>query len=320
MTQTSCDLVLEGGGVKGIGLVGAIQELAQAGYAFQRIGGTSAGAVVGSLIAAGISTEDAVTVMQKLDYRNFRDKDLLDKLGWPGEGLSLLLAKGIYEGKYLHTWLSEQLAFLGVQTFADLKLTEPWAAKLPPEQRYKLVVITADVSRGRLVRLPWDYKLYGLHPDTQLVADAVRASMSIPFFYEPAKLGDSYLVDGVIVSNFPIAIFDDTNPWPTFGIKLSAKENAYTSINPVHTPIDFAEAIVSTMMGAHDQMHLDEPGTIERTMFVDTGGIKATNFEITKAQQQQLLQSGRHAAQKFLKTWNFASYQRKYGTHKHVKS
>ncbi len=46
------DLVLEGGGVKGIGLVGAYSELSKAGYAFHRIAGTSAGAIVGALIAA----------------------------------------------------------------------------------------------------------------------------------------------------------------------------------------------------------------------------------------------------------------------------
>lgn len=41
------DLVLEGGGIKGIALVGAVTALAEAGYAFPRIAGTSAGAVVG---------------------------------------------------------------------------------------------------------------------------------------------------------------------------------------------------------------------------------------------------------------------------------
>jgi NTE family protein len=46
------DLVLEGGGVKGIGLVGAYSALTDAGYAFHRIAGTSAGAIVGALIAA----------------------------------------------------------------------------------------------------------------------------------------------------------------------------------------------------------------------------------------------------------------------------
>ena len=61
-------------------------------------------------------------------------------------------------------------------------------SSLPESQRYALLVTASDVSRKRLVRLPWDYALYGLDPDEQEVADAVRASTSIPFFFEPVTL------------------------------------------------------------------------------------------------------------------------------------
>jgi predicted acylesterase/phospholipase RssA len=46
------DLVLEGGGVNGIALVRVISVLEQRGYRFRRVAGTSAGAIVGSLVAA----------------------------------------------------------------------------------------------------------------------------------------------------------------------------------------------------------------------------------------------------------------------------
>ena len=50
------DLVLEGGGVKGIALVGAISVLEERGYQFRRVAGTSAGAIVGALEAAMLNT------------------------------------------------------------------------------------------------------------------------------------------------------------------------------------------------------------------------------------------------------------------------
>jgi predicted acylesterase/phospholipase RssA len=50
------DLVLEGGGVKGIALVGAVAVLEEHGYEFNRIAGTSAGSIVGALLAAGMPT------------------------------------------------------------------------------------------------------------------------------------------------------------------------------------------------------------------------------------------------------------------------
>jgi NTE family protein len=183
------DLVLEGGGVKGIGLVGAYRELADAGYRVRRVAGTSAGAIVGALIAAGAPPEALTQTMREIDYRRFEDKGFLDHFGVAGRGLSVLFEKGIYEGAYLRDWLHGLLSDVGAATFGDLRITDDPDSSLPPERAYRLVVLTSDVSRGRLVRLPWDYPRYGLDPDEQFVADAVRASMSIPIFYEPVAFG-----------------------------------------------------------------------------------------------------------------------------------
>jgi NTE family protein len=308
--QLWSDLVLEGGGVKGIGLVGAVETLGKHDYIFQRVAGTSAGAIVGSLVAAGMPIDKLVTTMQHLDYAKFKDQSFLAQFGAAGKTASVLLTKGIYKGDYFQTWLGDLLEGLGVRTFADLKLTEDWAKELPPEQRYKLVVVVSDISAGRMLRLPWDYSKYGLDPDKQLVAEAVRGSMSIPFFYQPARLTGNYLVDGGLLSNFPIDLFDTTNKWPTFGIKLSAKPQAGTVPNPVHNVVDYSKAILATLINGHDQMHIDDPCTQRRTMFVDTGKIVATQFDITPAQQQTLYQSGQTAATEFLKTWDFAAYQK----------
>ncbi|MGH7289950.1 MAG: patatin-like phospholipase family protein, partial [Myxococcota bacterium] len=205
------DLVLSGGGVKGVGLVGAIVGLLDAGYQPQRISGTSAGSIVGAIVAAAAHT-GALTGSQvkelalQLDYRKFLDPGPVERVPLVGPSLALLRGSGIYRGDYAHEWVRRQLADLGVTTFADLAIDDD---ELPPEQRYRLVVTVADVTRGQLVRLPWDYRrVYGLDPDEQLVADAVRASMSIPFFFRPVSLTSSAgrtstLVDGGLLSNFP---------------------------------------------------------------------------------------------------------------------
>lgn len=52
------DGVFEGGGVKGIALVGALEEIEQAGYHFVNVAGTSAGAIVATLVAAGYSAAE----------------------------------------------------------------------------------------------------------------------------------------------------------------------------------------------------------------------------------------------------------------------
>lgn len=70
------DLVLEGGGVKGIAPVGAISVLEQRGYQFRRVAGTSAGAIVGSLVAANARAAELQEIMRAVDYRG----------SWTGRG------------------------------------------------------------------------------------------------------------------------------------------------------------------------------------------------------------------------------------------
>ncbi len=319
------DLVLEGGGVKGIGLVGSFASLVEAGYEIHRVAGTSAGSIVGALIAAGMPVDDLERVMREVDYGKFEDQSFIDHLGLVGKGISLLFDKGIYEGRYLHQWLDGLLADLGKRTFGDLRIEDP-GSSLPPERQYRLVVMASDVTRGELVRLPWDYPRYGLDPDEQLVADAVRASMSIPFFYEPVQLKwrgpdgrpiVSYLVDGGMLSNFPVEVFDRTDGkaprWPTFGVKLSAKRiNMRMAKFDVTSTLGLARAMVGTMTSFHDQIHIDDPSVIARTIFVDTGHVKATDFDLDEATQDMLFEHGRHAATKFISSWNFERYARTY--------
>src|SRR5262249_16397215 len=151
---------------------------------------------------------------------------------------------------------------VGVRTFADLALDDP-GASAGPGASSKLVVMTSDISEGRLVRLPWNYDHYGLDANEQRVVDAVRMSMSIPFFYEPVKLKKRWFVDCGMLSNFPVDTFDRTDGkpprWPTFGIKLSAKAGANQVPRQIDGVIDFAKAMLGTMTNFHDQIHLDDP-------------------------------------------------------------
>jgi NTE family protein len=222
------DLVLSGGGVLGIGHVGVVSVLEERRFRFERVAGTSAGSIVGALVAAGIPGARLRELIGRLEYRRFLDKDALDRVPLIGPPLSVVLENGYAEGDYFVDWLAGELEDLGVSTFGDLRIRDDAGADPRPEHRWRLVVMAADVSRGELVRLPWDYRRYGLDPDEQPVVDAVRASISVPYLFEPYRLhhpgGESLLVDGGLVSNYPIDVFDRTDGrrrrWPTFGVTL----------------------------------------------------------------------------------------------------
>ena len=285
MTQSSslsADLVLEGGGVLGIGHVGAISALENAGYSFPRVAGTSAGSIVGALVAAGMRSSRITEIMTTVNYRRFADRALLDRVPVGGPLLSLLMDNGVFEGDHLREWLGNLLVDeCGVETFGDLAIDDP-GSSLPPERRFRLVVTATDVTRGELVYFPWDYeRTYSLEPSRQLVVDAVRASMSIPFFYEPATLvgsdeTSSTLVDGGVLSNFPIDILDRTDGrpprWPTFGVKLLPRLPLDAAkLFPIaglfkHGPVALAANLAVTAIVGRDQAHLAKPWVKIRTI------------------------------------------------------
>lgn len=328
-TTLRADLVLEGGGVKGLGLVGAVSVLAAAGYSFPRVAGTSAGAVVATLVAAlqraGEPTSRLEELARGLDPSRLRDRGrvgrLLGPLGFIADGASLLFEGGLYEGAYLRRWLRGTLQDLGVRTFGDLRLSGAAAEGLSAHERYALVVTASDVSRRRLVRLPWDYAQYGLDADDQGVVDAVAASAAIPFFFEPVRLARpggpaATLVDGGLLSNYPITIFDrrdDEAPrWPTFGVRLSSREDLASPVEQVRGGVlGLGLAVVETALNASDARHIQDPCVTARTVFVDTTGVSAVDFDLGEAAQQRLVVAGREAAQAYLAGWDEAAYLRR---------
>jgi len=325
------DLVLSGGGVKGVGLVGAVVALMDAGYAPQRVSGTSAGSIVGAVVAAaaqsGVLTGTQVKELTlQLDYGKFLDAGLVERVPFVGPSLALLRGSGLYKGDYAHDWVRSQLKGLGVSTFGDLAIDD---AALPQEQRYRLVVTVADVTTGQLVRLPWDYRrVYGLDPDEQSVADAVRASMAIPFFFRPASLTSasgrtSTLVDGGVLSNFPIDSLDRTDGkaprWPTFGVTvLPNLPDGNDKVIPALAALrllgstQMLEDVITTALVGRDQAYLNQPWVSARAIRVDSTDVGFLDFDITDRQVEALYANGYEATERFLATWNWAAYLRRF--------
>lgn len=324
--MATTDLVLEGGGAKLPGLVGAVESLADAGYGFHRIAGTSAGAIVGALTAAGLPPDTLRQRVLEQDFTAFEDiSPAFRLLPWLGKVQGLLLHKGMYLGDALHDFLAEALAAQGVRTWGDLRLDDPDGA-IPPERSYRLVVIVSDVSRGRMLRLPWDYRdALGVDADSQSVAEAVCASAASPFFFRPRSLcarasvagGTSVLgADGGLLSNFPVDVFDrkDSRParWPTFGVMLSARHTAAAQWQPNATTYQYAKSLLTTMLNAHDRRHIDDPSVTERTVFVDTSGHSTTDFALSEAAKIDLISSGRQAGEKFLARWDWKRWKERF--------
>ena len=322
--ESYADLVFEGGGVKGIGLAGALATLEERGYEPQNVAGTSAGAITAALLAAGYDAAELREIIMTLDYRQFQDRAWEDRMPVIERSLSLLLDLGIYEGDRFLEWIRERLEAKGVRTFADL--VHPEYAE-DPRFRSKLQVIASDVTTHQLLILPRDASKLGIDPDDLDVALAVRMSMSIPVFFEPVRFENPQtgqihvIVDGGMLSNYPVWLFDceDGEPpeWPTFGMLLVEPKPSVPIGARLPAPrmagqgpravIDYVKALAQTMMEAHDRLYVEQ-ANYARTIPIPTLGVGTTEFDLSPERALALFDSGRWAAEKFLGKWDFDAY------------
>jgi NTE family protein len=119
----------------------------------------------------------------------------------------------------------------------------------------------------------------------------------------------NYLIDGGVLSNFPVWVFDndDVPPWPTFGFKIVEQDQ--TEPSSIKNPFDLFKAILSTMLEAHDKIHELNPKSSLRTISIPSLGIKTTDFDTINKKKDALFQSGVQAAVGFFDGWNFEAFK-----------
>jgi NTE family protein len=305
---TQINLVFEGGGVKGVGLIGALAVLEERGFRVRHVAGASAGAIVAVLVAAGYSASELLTIAQTTGFKDLRDRDWVDKIPLLGGPISIFKDHGIYEGDRLVAWMRSLLAERGIRTFRDL---ETPSSDARPVFRHVAQVIVSDLTERSLLVLPRDAHKLGIDPNDLDVALAVRMSVSIPIFFEPVRFtnprtgGQHVLVDGGLLSNFPVWLFDDEEEAgrPTIGIRLDEEEGqTHPGGLGLESVIGFVKGLAQTAVTAHDRHYL-ETASFDRTIGVPSLGIGTTDFDISPTMSRALYESGRLAAEAFLDGW-----------------
>ena len=317
------DLVFEGGGVKGLGLVGALSVLEERGYEPQSVAGSSAGSLLAALLGAGYTAAELREIFLDFDFTSVQDTSWEDRIPLIGAPLSLLKDQGLYEGKAFLKYVRSLLADRGVSNFRDL-INHANAEE--ERHRYKVQVIASDITGRRLLVLPKDVPWLGVEdPDSFEVALAVRMSTSIPFYFEPVEFrnpatGRKHLiVDGGVLSNFPVWLFDSWEEprWPTFGLRLVEQKPEMPldhrmqpttyPLGGIGTTIDYVKSLVHTMLEARDRLYI-ETADFARTIPIPTLGVRTTDFDLPRGRRLELYKAGRAAAEKFLETWSFGRY------------
>jgi NTE family protein len=324
----SADAVFEGGGVKGIAFAGAVAAAEDAGLEeWKNIAGTSAGAIVACLLAVGYDANRLKKILDEVVYKQFADYGRLGKI----QGLiwNQFRSFGLAPGLFLTKWLRERIKEsplaqrLGKEelTFADVArddLPENLAPADAERARYRLQVIASEISAGRMLVLPHDIKGYyrkdgtPYTPDTLELAEAVRMSLSYPYLYSPHVLYDKqerphYVIDGGLLSNFPVWLFDrrDDKPpaRPTWAFRLhgGTRDEPREPYRPLPRPrwrIPLAKSIFQAATGAWDERHIVQTASV-RTINIPTFDVETTDFNLSKENGKRLFDSGYKSTKQF---------------------
>ncbi|MFD0993976.1 patatin-like phospholipase family protein [Tenacibaculum geojense] len=194
--QPKVGLVLSGGGAKGFAHIGVIKELEKAGVQVDYVAGTSMGAIVGAMYAAGYSADQINYLVDNTDFSGIlqdiiprRDKPYFQKAYQEKHAISLPI--NLKEGSVgLPLGLSRGQNALNLltQVFAPVQEVEDF--KLLP---IPFFCIATDIETGDEVVL-----------EKGSLPLAVRASASFPTLLNPVEIDDKILVDGGVVDNFPV--------------------------------------------------------------------------------------------------------------------
>jgi NTE family protein len=241
--------------------------------------------------------------------------------------------RGFAPGDYFRGWLGERLEQkLGKRdaTFADVQradLPEGLTHEEREKARFRLRVIASDVTSGRMLVLPDDIVDYETDrgwrysKDEFPLVEAVRMSMSYPFLFNPVRLfrnGKPHLiVDGGLLSNFPIWLFDSPNPKrPTWGFRLHGgtgpEELPYRTIPRPFWELPLAKAMFHSAMEAWDRQHMAKV-TAVRTVSIPTHDVKTTDFNLTRALAEDLYGWGYDEAKAFFESGEQQEYLNTFG-------
>jgi NTE family protein len=294
------NLIFEGGGVLSFSYFGAILELERIGMLqkFKRFAGTSIGAIFAALLAADFTALEILRLEKKM-YKEISSckYDLI-------HAFNILKNNGVNSLDSLKKQLQKAL---NKKLKPDITLNE-----LFKKTGKELVLVSCCVNRQKAV-----YFHHSTFGNLKLI-DAIVASLAGPLFFQPIHLTvfetKDYFVDGGIVDNYPIWIFNDINVLykgdfcnvdktqvnsKTLGLKLLCLEDK--KIEPERKEIDdffnLFNLFVNILTSRIDKINFSSSWE-KQTLMIPTGSIYFLDFEIKSDQISELLICGENAIKK----------------------
>ena len=260
-------LVLSGGGARGLAHVGVIQILEEMKIPISCIAGTSMGAIVGGLYAAGLSPAEMEKLVTSMEWNEaFKDKPppseltfrrkkdaaeyLIDSdLGFKNKKFQI--PKGLLQGQNLNLMLKSILFHTeGVDDFDKLNI--PFRAIATDIETGDAVVL----GKGELVK-------------------AIRASMSIPALFAPVEIDNKMLVDGGVANNLPIDIVRQMGADVVIAVDISTK---LSSRDQLTSSIEITAQLTSILVQRNTARQIQSLREGDILITPDMGDIGSADF------------------------------------------
>ncbi len=316
------NLVMEGGGVRGLAYSGALEILEQKGILtnIERVAGSSAGAIAGLMVSLGYNSFEIDSILQTLKVQEFNDgKFFFGKLK------RVKKEYGVFKGDKFEKWLGQLIEF---KTGNDsITFNELHNLHLSNKTFKDFYCTGTNITQQRLEILSWQ-----TWPDMKL-STAVHISSCIPFYFKPVPIGkagnevslndtlteyDLY-VDGGMLCNYPINMFDSCvdggNPLTsekviynpqTLGLKLERGEQVEkfekNDINIAPYQIknmkEYSIAVMNLIMESINRKAglANEKG---RTIYISYGDISGKPRKVSITEKKILHDNGVFAVDKF---------------------
>lgn len=297
-------LVFSGGGIKGMAFCGTLEILSHDHIMsnIKGFAGTSAGSIVASLLAVGYSYSELRNIMFNMDTHKFLD----DKWGFIRDSVNFIEDYGVAKGQYLYDFIGDLI---------KAKTNDPDYTfdQLYRDKGIKLVVVGTDMNHLCTVYY------YPNHHDEQYrnmsIREAVRISTSVPFLYEPVHFKNNLCVDGGVLDNYPLHVFDGEYPGDpkarlnlippnpkVLGLNIFTNEHLENYTLTKRQDIDNIVAYLTSFIHLvfnENSRRIMTPSYWIRTINIVTENYPVTQFSLTDKQKQDLFLAGQRDTDEF---------------------
>lgn len=301
------NLVIEGGGVLGIAYLGALNELYNDGSMrkAKRFAGSSIGSIVATLLAVRADYKELENVILDLDLSKFRDRTWIF-----GDIIRFFKQYGFYKGDKLLAFVKEMLN--NITGDPDITFKGIY-------DRYgsKLVITGTNISKGCV-------SYFNLENTPNMpVALANRISCSVPYFFQAVVYEGDFYVDGGVLNNYPIGVFDksfDKTSAKTFD-KTSYKTNKTNNktnnktlglklvsdadidlekgfMQPITNIKTYSQNLISSLQYQALKVYVNDADW-KRTISIYTGNLSFLNFNLSNEEKLFLVNEGSKGVRKY---------------------